>query len=304
MTRRIIKLKGGPGSGHFGHVGRPGKRGGSLSSGFGTTISQDDIRIRRLKAVLKGKGIKPADIKKASERTKNSVYVSTYGDNYYGDPQQVFENYCGLTGNVADFAETAYVLRDEKSGLRSQVTSIESNYSGVKISGNIYNANGQVVGNFVRKLKDDGEVYHDYFSMNEIYRGTGFATKFYQQSELTYLAVGAKNVTIYANIDVGGYAWARMGFNADDGYDLEKFRTTTYNKWYSMYNDVTTPSQHKAMANSIGNMKMWEIAAFTYDNQRIGKEVLLGSDWHATKTLDPNDEGFIVGQLYYQTKGQ
>ena len=36
MTKRVIIIKGGPGSGHFGHAGRPGKRGGSAPSGGGS----------------------------------------------------------------------------------------------------------------------------------------------------------------------------------------------------------------------------------------------------------------------------
>lgn len=52
----IIKIKGGPGSGHHGHAGRPGKRGGSLpgkGGGSGSDIEHSFIGHKRLVKNLK-----------------------------------------------------------------------------------------------------------------------------------------------------------------------------------------------------------------------------------------------------------
>lgn len=84
MTKRIIVIKGGPGSGNHGHGGRPGKVGGSTPSGGGRSIA--------------GAGPNPsstADIRR-SNKTSDELYES-YGpetlDISYGDmrrPDAVF----------------------------------------------------------------------------------------------------------------------------------------------------------------------------------------------------------------------
>jgi len=47
----IVKLKGGPGSGHYGHRGRPGKKGGSAPGiGVGSMHSRLDIKAEEQRA--------------------------------------------------------------------------------------------------------------------------------------------------------------------------------------------------------------------------------------------------------------
>ena len=48
----------------------------------------------------------------------------------------------------------------------------------------------------------------------------------------------------------------------------------------------------------------WEIAAYEGpDGEKIGKEFMLGTEWDGIKEMDPKNEGWKVGQKYYESKG-
>lgn len=59
MTANVLTfIKGGPGSGHFGHAGRPGKRGGSLPGrGTGAAMSVLSGKYARVRQYLRGQGL-------------------------------------------------------------------------------------------------------------------------------------------------------------------------------------------------------------------------------------------------------
>ena len=42
MKKILVHVKGGPGSGNFGHAGRPGMVGGSGGSGIAKSVSHDE----------------------------------------------------------------------------------------------------------------------------------------------------------------------------------------------------------------------------------------------------------------------
>lgn len=56
-------------------------------------------------------------------------------------------------------------------------------------------------------------VYHALFSLSDQHQGEGLAKDFMRGSVETYLAHGLDRIELGANIDVGGYAWARYGFD-------------------------------------------------------------------------------------------
>lgn len=108
-------------------------------------------------------------------------------------------------------------------------------------------------------------------------------------------------MTLYANVTVGGYAWARMGFNAVDPDDVKFMARAVQDKYMLWANEFLDRSQvPKTMA---------EVAAFLApgekysDDTRIGKSVLLGTGWEGYKNLDDNDKGYQVGLAYYKAKG-
>ncbi len=55
-------------------------------------------------------------------------------------------------------------------------------------------------------------VHHDYFKIHERYQGTGLAKQVSSQVLSMYDHLDVRLIDMNANIDVGGYAWARYGF--------------------------------------------------------------------------------------------
>lgn len=85
---------------------------------------------------------------------------------------------------------------------------------GVRIEGRVV-LGGQNAGEYVRYVVDDhGELVakHDAFALNRAVQGSGFAEEFNANFIDWYRRSGVTRVELLANIDVGGYAWARAGY--------------------------------------------------------------------------------------------
>jgi hypothetical protein len=109
-------------------------------------------------------------------------------------------------------------------------------------------------------------------------------------------------VAVHANIDVGGYAWARFGFvpKQSDWDDLRK----SLNVWVNAddvshdllgneYPALKIPKrQRKALTKILDNPDprgLWKIADARIGDRNIGKEVLMERDWSGEIRLDDAD---------------
>lgn len=76
---------------------------------------------------------------------------------------------------------------------------------------------------------DAGLVDHSYFSIGRSLQGSGIATDINTAAFEMYKARGIERVTVHANIDVGGYTWAKQGFVWDENtwnkYQIHEFIT-------------------------------------------------------------------------------
>lgn len=141
------------------------------------------------------------------------------------------------------------------------------------------------------KRLDDGsvDVYHAYFRAGR--RGEGAGKQFFRTSMGEYIAAGVSQVRVTANIDVGGYAWARFGYlPADQGaWDgLRRFLRTRLD----VLQDVT-PEQKKAVTRILDKddrRALWEVADATISGRKIGKELLLGSHWSGKIELSNEEQ--------------
>jgi SPP1 gp7 family putative phage head morphogenesis protein len=89
--------------------------------------------------------------------------------------------------------------------------------SDIEIKGLIYAHGGQEVGQFMRTIRiwtdQPPEAHHDWLSLEADIQGQGFAQEFNAHLYEHYRQWGIEEVHLAANIDVGGYAWARAGFD-------------------------------------------------------------------------------------------
>lgn len=56
-------------------------------------------------------------------------------------------------------------------------------------------------------------VYHDYLSLSASAQGAGTVKQVFRESLPLYDKMGMKSIDVFANIDGGGYAWGRYGFD-------------------------------------------------------------------------------------------
>jgi hypothetical protein len=119
---------------------------------------------------------------------------ASYVDGVYGGAR--------LRAKVTDY----YVHVDPRSG-------------GFSFEGEIYKGKKKV-GRFRREggMDRNGKLVarHDYLSIDPNVRGSGFAEQFNRNLIDWYKRSGVDRVELSANIDVGGYAWARAGYEFAD----------------------------------------------------------------------------------------
>lgn len=292
LNQLFSKLKGGPRSGNWGHAGRPGKKGGSSpGGGFGrigvsNPKNRDEIikasrSFRNLPKIKKGKSL---DLKDPSEKVKKAIDSMTYDRILQAEGGKEFLQYITALSEYED------------NGITFSINSVQGPGWGagnLSVSADIIKGN-KIVGKLEREFYPKaGQVDHQYFKLYPEAQKTGFGVKFYKASEEAYPKLGYKNVTIHANISVGGYAWARMGYDFSDTEsksDIQYRYQSAYAKKYGKMPD-TVPDTPWGIASATGP-----------DGYRIGKDALLGSNWYAKKDLDPNSEGWKVGQQYYDSK--
>lgn len=61
--------------------------------------------------------------------------------------------------------------------------------------------------------QDNKSVYHDFLSLSANAQGAGTVKQVFRESLPLYDKMGMKSIDVFANIDGGGYAWGRYGFD-------------------------------------------------------------------------------------------
>lgn len=141
---------------------------------------------------------------------------------------------------------------------------------------------------FTRKEDGTLEVKHDIFQVPPGQQGSGLAKQVLADSMAVYEQLGVTAVTTDANIDVGGYAWAKFGFKAADP---QGFAGEVVSRVAMMTKANEIPSDRAKQVLSIVRDHMtdpklpWRIASVTDGTRPLGKEIMMGSSWSAKLDL-------------------
>lgn len=140
----------------------------------------------------------------------------------------------------------------------------------------------------------EGNVDHEFFKMSAALQGSGIATDVNTAAFDMYRLRGIKTVTVHANIDVGGYTWAKQGFVWDTSkYSEERLQNQIkgFARGILKRSSPGTPAYRAALdidsrvrsANTADWPSPLEIAMAGHEDGAKtwqGKEVMLGSDWY------------------------
>ena len=121
-------------------------------------------------------------------------------------------------------------------------------------------------------------VDHALFDLPEELQGKGISKAIFRSLFSEYENMGVDEVRVKANIDVGGYCWAKYGFCAKTSeiQDLAKMR----------YDDkVITKEQYNIVTSRL--KKMGDVTPMNYiASLDFGKEMLLGTHWNGFLRLN------------------
>jgi hypothetical protein len=154
-------------------------------------------------------------------------------------------------------------------------------------------------------------IRHQYFKVDVKKQGKGVAKEFLKHSIATYQKMGAKDITLEANIDVGGYAWAKFGFVPNDWKALKteiskRLKHLNLNSETVQYVEQLFLSRDSATIRKIAylntpvkipllnksNFINYNFKEFVkkYNNSTLslGKALLLGTSWEGK--LDLHDK--------------
>lgn len=118
--------------------------------------------------------------------------------------------------------------RDFLGGVNSTM-SIDASADGRRwsIKGSVLDSNGQAIGTYERTIDWDRKTAtSDYFALNRNATGGDVGKRLLAGNVESYQRMGIEQVKVHANIDVGGYAWAKYGY------------VPTQQTWASLSSDV------------------------------------------------------------------
>jgi GNAT superfamily N-acetyltransferase len=169
---------------------------------------------------------------------------------------------------------------------------------GWAIAGQIHDEDGNSIGVYRRIIDfETNEAEADFFEIDdEKQQGQGIGKRLMAANVAKYQELGLDRVKVHANINVGGYAWARYGYVPhDDSWRGE------LNSWLNEkieeavivtvegeesedeedYEEtVDVPESIRALIDSDDPKAVWAIA-----DSKYGKDLLINSDWYGELNL-------------------
>lgn len=202
---------------------------------------------------------------------------------------------------IRQFVEDAWGVG--VSGFHTTITKAEVVEGDVEFRMTIIDSEGFNSGTLIRQVRGTN-VHHNVFAIDLEYQGSGIAADIIERSEQTYIVNGIKSITLDANASIGGYAWARQGYDFASLRSRKFLQSNLEERIDELVETGRIPSnQGASLKAEVANMKhSWEIAGWNPLNddpgKHLGKELMLGQDYRAKKTLDESDPGYRVGVAY------
>jgi hypothetical protein len=172
----------------------------------------------------------------------------------------------------------------------------------VRVTGDVRDENGEKAGEWARDftLDDEGLVaHHEKLVLDLHAQGRGFAREFNHHSEeVVYKPLGIHQIKLHADIDVGGFAWARDGYDwvgpKQAGKIISRMRDELEDDshgpdpdgradWAKLYR-----AMHGNQFGSAGYPTPYDMSQAGWrpgKTEWLGKTAMLGSSWYAVKHL-------------------
>lgn len=156
-----------------------------------------------------------------------------------------------------------------------------------KIYLDYYSKDVRLERSFYINNKGAKEVHHDLFIIPAHIQGNGFSKKVFSDLYEQYRNAGIEIIDVQANIDIGGYTWARYGFMGKDQKSIgdvirkAKGETLTLSEYEDFDKWLKSNSEQ-------GRYNMRELSEKPY-----GKKLLLGTNWFGNIDLRNEAERLV-----------
>jgi hypothetical protein len=236
----------------------------------------------------------------------------------------------GITAREPFIVDAAkWVFEGDFGGLTTEVKVVTPTPHSLAVYGDIYDPDHNQVGEFARDYRrdpNDGTLtaHHAYLKLERDVQGQGFAEEFNNHVEAWYRESGVDAIELLANIDVGGYAWARSGYDfatvndaiaiigkledklgiyegqaellrldidAGDGDIAELTAELNRIEEQVLAGEAIVEAAQTHAFGELGYPTAYEIsqagrwAGATREDEWIGKSAMLGSSWNGVKPL-------------------
>ena len=230
---------------------------------------------------------------------KGALEDSTYGPGTtaYEEGTGDLNNFFGK-GKVSIEELTQAYSTDSLAFHPSLIKNIGGERGYIAVLGVLKTESGKTVGRVERNISKTS-ANHVYFQLDKAYTGKGGGKQILAKSVTLYEKIGVKKVHLNANINVGGYAWAKYGFDFASR-DVQRARKGLSGRVGRHLKKAGAPAKERLLiVNTLKkNGNSWDFANLKYKGQPIGKKALLGSDWDGTLTLNPKSNGRKIFNAY------
>lgn len=248
----LVKVKGGPGSGNWAHIGRQGVVGGSAPRDSGMSISKGSDWLDRYERV-KGKSHPYAlQLKKDKEQHQKAVdnvaeNIARAKENFHGDyhtkattvmnplSKEEILGMSNMEGAYPNFRTTLFVDNDT---IRASTLS-----------------NGSTVMITSLRLHTDNTLEIGLVAIENGYTGKGLGEDFTARVIRTAKEKGLESISLEANISIGRYAWAKKGFDYRDPDTLQT-ALTTLGYWCKRKGITLPETLNIRSANDMANFRI------------------------------------------------
>lgn len=203
-------------------------------------------------------------------------------------------------------------LDGEYAGLQVKVDSVVPSKDLMVVSASIFDRKGNQVGETERVFRRDRDgtlwVYHAFLSLRPNVQGQGFAEAWNGKLMDWYSESGLDRIEVTANIDVGGYTWARQGFDfkgqaqqADIKQRLEREMSRNTEKYTAeqvievnaILARLALPFDHDDRPTAYEVSQVGRLPGQGKRERWPGKKAMLGSYWAGVKPVPKPGTGQV-----------
>lgn len=257
-------------------------------------------------------------IAKAKQKGTEPYFLKD-NEQYLKSPSYIVENFAIQSSCIQKLRDLGYSVDNSSKGVKEScmknfdfeqyhkiIDDELSKYGAVFKYGSIsygwkttfdvtYSYNGEEIiikREFYRKLDDTANrskkymtVTNAYFKLPASLQGNGISKRLFSKFHTAYKQIGVERMELYANIDVGGYCWAKYGFSCKYKTDIENiitFQEKEHKRGFDAASEIV-----KKYYSSHEDFEPFPMNLLTgYD---WSKELLLNTSWDGVLYFEDTD---------------